>query len=350
MTSRLLLLADTTAPEALGTKLLAGAHRAGLEPDQIRVAYTSAAPAFSPSMATRRGKIFYRLADRRSWEWWGFQGQLLERIRAEHPALVVVTGILPLATRVFETVQRQGGQVMNYLTDDPWNPIHRRRLFLANLRHYDHIFSTKQALRGRLEAAGAPSTSWLPFAYDPALHQPPPQNPADPERFGVDVAFVGTGAHERLPWLSAMAEAPGLRCRLYGNSWEGLPTPGWERHGAVTGADYARAITHARVVLGLLRQANGDLSTDRSYEIGAIGGCGLYADTPEHRALLPDYPDVGFFSTPEQMRHHAARLLADPVLQNTLRHLGARALRRPEHTYGERLRQIMAWRNAGETP
>jgi spore maturation protein CgeB len=350
MSVRLLLIADTTAPEALGSKLLAGSRRAGLDPDQIRVAYTSAAPAFSPSMATRCGKVFYRLADRRSWEWWGFQRELRRRLRAEPPGLVVVTGILPLAPGVFETVRRQGGQVVNYLTDDPWNPIHRRRHFLANLRRYDHIFSTKQALRRRLERAGARSTSWLPFAYDPALHRPPPLTPGDPERFGVDVAFVGTGARERLPWLAAMADPPGLRCRLYGNSWEGLATPGWERHGAVRGDDYARAISHARLVLGLLRQANGDLSTDRSYEIGAIGGCGLYADTPEHRALLPDYPAVGFFSTPEQMRQHAERILADPALQASLRERGARALRRPEHTYGERLRQILAWQDAGARP
>jgi hypothetical protein len=350
MTIRLFLIADTTTREALGSKLLAGAERAGLALDQVRVAYTSAAPAFSPSMAKRRGKIFYRLADRRSWEWWGFQRQLLERIQIDKPRLVLVTGILPLAPAVFATVRRQGGQVVNYLTDDPWNPIHRRRLFVANLRHYDHVFSTKQALRARLEQAGAPSTSWLPFAYDPSLHRPPPPDPADAGRFAVDVAFVGTGARERIPWLEAMANPPGPSCRLYGNSWEGIPTAGWERRGAVTGPDYARAITHARLVLGLLRQANGDLSTDRSYEIGAIGGCGLYMDTPEHRALLAEYPDVGFFSTPAQMRLHADHILADPQLQDRLRQLGARALRRPEHTYGERLRQILAWRDASDQP
>jgi hypothetical protein len=347
MTVRLLLIADTTSPEALGSKLLAGASRAGLTADHIRVAYTSASPVFSPSMATRRGKVFYRLAQRRSWEWWGFQRRLLQRIPTDQPRLVLVTGILPLAPAVFEAVRRHGGKVVNYLTDDPWNPIHRRRPFLANLPLYDHIFSTKQALRQRLKEAGAASTSWLPFAYDPALHRPPPLDPGDRERFAVDVAFVGTGAQERIPWLAAMVDPPGPRCRLYGNSWDGLTPPGWERQGAVTGDNYAKAITHARLVLGLLRQANGDLSTDRSYEIGAIGGCGLYADTPEHRALLPAYPAVGFFSTPAQMRTHADRILADPALQSTLRDLGARALRRPEHTYGERLRQILAWQDNG---
>ena len=346
MGTRLLLLADTTTPEALGSKFLAGAAAAGLTNRELAVAYTSAVPSFSPSMARLRGKVFFRLADRRSWEWWGFQRHLLARIEALQPRLVLVTGILPLAPSVFDAVHRQGGRIVNYLTDDPWNPIHRRRSFLANLPHYDHIFSTKQALRRRLEAAGAPSTSWLSFAYDPSLHAPPAADPGDAERYAVDVAFVGTGATERLPWLAALADLPGLRRRIYGNSWKGLRSPGWEQHGAVTGEAYARAITHAQLVLGLLRQANGDLSTDRSYEIGAIGGCGLYKDSEEHRALLPDYPDVGFFNTPAQLREHALTILADPSLQAQLRQLGAAALRRPEHTYGARLRTILEWEPA----
>ena len=184
----------------------------------------------------------------------------------------------------------------------------------------------------------------------PVLHQPPPADPGDGERFGVDVAFVGTGAPERQPWLAALADCPGLRRRLYGNSWAGIATPGWERQGAVGGGDYARAIHHARLVLGLLRDANGDLSTDRSYEIGAIGGCGLYRDTWEHRALLPGYPEVGFFSTPAQLREHALAILGDPALQAQLRELGATALRRPEHTYGERLRQMLAWQTGDGGP
>jgi len=346
MSTRLLMLADTATPEALGSKFLAGAGAAGLANGELAVAYTSAVPSFSPSMARLRGKIFYRLADRRSWEWWGFQRHLLMRIEALQPRLVLVTGILPLAPSVFEAVHRQGGRIVNYLTDDPWNPIHRRRCFLANLRRYDHIFSTKKALRQQLDAAGARSTSWLPFAYDPSQHTPPATDPSDAEHYAVDVAFIGTGAPERLAWLAALADLPGLRRRIYGNSWKGLRTPGWEQHGAVTGESYSRAIHGAKVVLGLLRQANGDLSTDRSYEIGAIGGCGLYKDSEEHRALLPDYPDVGFFNTPDQLREHALAILADPSLQAQLRQLGSAALRRPEHTYAARLRTILEWERA----
>jgi hypothetical protein len=336
----LLLLADTSVPEALGSKFLRGAAAAGLDNQtDLQVAYSSPAPTFSPSMSNWPGRVFYRLADRRSWEWWGFQRRLITTIRNEHPQLVLVTGILPLQARVFEAIHQCGGRIVNYLTDDPWNPIHRRRCFLHNLAQYDHIFSTKQALRQRLQGAGTPSTSWLPFAYDPVLHQPPNQ----PLKPSVDVVFVGTGARERLPWLQALADLPGLNRRIHGNSWTGLATPGWQRCNAITGDDYNQAISSARVVLGLLRQANGDLSTDRSYEIGAIGGCGLYQDSPEHRALLPGYPEAGFFSNPQELRQRVNTILNDPALQLELRQRGTLAVRQPRHTYAARLRAILSW-------
>jgi glycosyltransferase involved in cell wall biosynthesis len=284
--------------------------------------------------------LFYRLVDRRSWEWWGFQRQLKEKIRIMQPRLVLVTGILPCQTSIFKMIKGGGGQIANYLTDDPWNPIHRRRSFLRSLQHYDHIFCTKQALCRRLEKAGTPSTSWLPFAYDPALHHPPLEKSS---KQAADVLFVGTGAAERLPWLGALEDLPGAKRRIHGNNWRGLHTRGWDLQPAVTGEAYCEEIHSAGIVLGLLRQANKDLSTDRSYEIGAIGGCGLYQDSSEHRALLPQYPDEGFFSTPAQLRERVQHLLENPELRQRLRELGSQAIRRPEHTYAARLQTMLKW-------
>jgi spore maturation protein CgeB len=245
--------------------------------------------------------------------------------------------VLPLDKEIFVTVKSQGGRIVNYLTDDPWNPIHRRRNFIANLPEYHHIFSTKKALQSQLRRAGTPSTSWLPFAYDPELHHPVHSEAT------ADVVFIGTGARERLPWLNAVAKLPGVQRRIYGNSWHGITTPGWEQQPAVTGAKYCQTINGAKVVLGLLRAANGDQSTDRSYEIGAIGGCGLYQDTDEHRKLLPDYPDEGFFKDPTQLTQRVRNVIGSTTLQQNLRCIGSQAIRKPEHTYAARLQTIIRW-------
>jgi spore maturation protein CgeB len=336
----LLLIGDTNDPGALGSKFLRAAPAAGLDPaTDLKFAYSSPAISYSPSMKGFAGRLFYRLADRRSWEWWGFQHILMKVIDDYQPKLVVVTGILPLQINIFKMLHHNGVKIVNYLTDDPWNPIHRRRCFLKNIAHYNHIFSTKAALCTRLKAAGVKSCSWLPFAFDPYLHKPPTR----PQKLDLDVVFIGTGALERLPWLNALAELPGLKLCIYGNNWSGIATPGWLVREAVNGDDYCQIIHGSRIVLGLVRRTNGDLSTDRSYEIGAIGGCGLYQDTSEHRALIPDYPEDGFFSNPQQLKERVQLILSDNHLQHELRLIAAKALQKSKHTYSERLRSIISW-------
>ena len=96
-------------------------------------------------------------------------------------------------------------------------------------------------------------------------------------------------------------------------------------------------------MLGLLREANGDQSTDRSYEIGAIGGCGLYQDTNEHRELLRDYPDQGFFRNPTELAIRIKEVLGNTALQQRLRTVGEKAIRKPENTYAARLQSILRW-------
>lgn len=335
---QILLIGDTSLPEALGTKLERGAKQLGISDKfKISASYHSPALNYSPSMRTKRGKIFYRLADKRSLEWWSYQKMLLAKIKQLNPDLILVTGILPLSTEIFLTIKRQGGCVVNYLTDDPWNRIHRRQSFIENLPYYDHIFSTKQTLKARLKKAGVNSTSWLPFAYDPELH-----HPVEVET-GADVVFVGTGDQERLPWLKSVSKIPGLKRQIHGNSWERLKTPGWEQHPAVVGVDYCKAVNGAKVILGLVREANGDQSTDRSYEIGAIGGCGVYQDTHEHRQLLPNYPDEGFFKDPSELAFRVKEILTNIGLQRKLRKIGENAIRKRENTYAARLETILNW-------
>ena len=335
---QLLLIGDTSVPEALGSKLLKGATEAHSSQEwKVITSYTSPAPTYSPSMRRLSGKIFYRLADKRSWEWWNYQESLLNLVRQEKPDLILVTGILPLQARIFRFICSYGGKIVNYLTDDPWNPIHKRNKFISNLKDYDHIFSTKYGLQGRLKHAGCWSTSWLPFAYDPTLHHPVNAP------WGKEIVFIGTGARERLPWLEALSELSDTKKTIYGNSWESLNPAGWEKKPAVKGRAYCQTIMQARIVLGLVRKANGDQSTDRSYEIGAIGGCGLYQDTTEHRKLLKGYPEAGFFSDHNDLRRKVVHLLEQPTLQKQLRDIGQAELQKREHTYAARLNTILEW-------
>ena len=338
--NKLLLLGDTSISEALGSKLLRGLKSSVLsEIWEVELIYNSPAVVFSPSMRTICGKIFYRLADKRSREWWLFRKKLEKKIKHYKPDLVLVTGILPLQKKIFKLIHEQNGLIANYMTDNPWNPIHKRKLFLKNIKMYDHIFSTKKKMQEKLLKAGAVSTSWLPFAYDPFLHYPVRTD------YNSDVVFIGTGAKERLRWLKPISKIENIRKQIYGNNWEKISTPGWEQKPACTGENYCNAIASSRVVLGLLRAGNEDESTDRSFEIGAIGGCGLYQDTCEHRELLNHYPDEGFFKDPNDLKKKVESILANDSLQLELREIGKKLMKQQKNTYSARIETILDWAN-----
>lgn len=335
----ILLIADESVPEALGSKLTRGAESLGLRRDiDFQTAYTSPSTSHSKSMKHIYGKIYYRINDKRSWEWNSFQRKLIEEIKAKKPRLVIVTGILPMTNSVIDIIHYYGGYLVNYLTDDPWNSIHRRRSFLSNLNKYNHIFTTKKQIIGELGQAGVSSISWLPFAYDPVLHHKPIK-PCLEE--AADIHFIGTGAKERLDWLTPLSNITTLSKRVYGNNWENINPKGWEKRLAVTGEQYCNAIHDCKIVLGLLRRANRDDSTDRSYEIGAIGGCGIYEDTEEHRKLLNGYPDIGFFKTPSELQRKVKMIVANKELQQQLKSLGRAAVMKEENTYKARLKTII---------
>ena len=337
----LLLIAETETEESIGGKFLRAAKSSEIRRSwRTRCCYTSPATHHSPSMNKLTGKLFYRIADKRSWEWWEFQQKLEQEIRLTKPSLILVTGILPLRQQVFKAARECGSYFSNYLTDDPWNRIHKRRSFIINLPEYDHIFSTKEELREKLRNHGAKSTSWLPFAYEPEFHKPPEFN-TKIYRETPDILFIGTGAHERLQWLNALSEIPNVSRHIHGNGWKGVKPKNWEIKPSATGEQYCKVLYNAKITLGILRQANRDLSTMRSYEIGAIGACGLYQDTTEHRTLLPDYPEEGFFKTPAQLRGRVISLLNDPELRNQLREQAMESIRQPQNTYLERLKSII---------
>ena len=58
-----------------------------------------------------------------------FNGLLLQQIEELEPDLVLVTGILPLSIEIFKSDKKHGGLIVNYQTDDPWNPIHKAPKF-----------------------------------------------------------------------------------------------------------------------------------------------------------------------------------------------------------------------------
>lgn len=329
-----LLIVGNPDPVHVGAHLLAAARELGLAAElcDVRRAYAAPRPVV---------KLNWWLRGRRPPRLRQFSQEVAEACRRFRPAVMVATGLAPLDQLALHEIGRLGVARLNYLTDDPWNPAHRAGWFLQALPTYDQVFSPRRSNLDDLRQAGCRRSSYLPFAYAPALHFPEPVGREDEERLGSDVLFVGGADTDRVPYLAALVRR-GLRVALYGGYWERYPETRPCARGHADPATLRKAAAAAKVALCLVRRANRDGHVMRSFETAAVGACMLAEDTPEHRAIFgEDAEAVRYFRDIEGVVGTAESLVADPAERRRLAGAVRDRVRGGANTYADRLAAML---------
>ena len=147
-----------------------------------------------------------------------FGEHLVSRAKELRPRWVLAVGIAPLNVRTVRALRAQGIRVLNFLTDDPWNPAQHAPWALRALREMDCVISPRRGNMADLQRLGCRQVRYVPFGYDlrHAFREAP-----DPA-LASDVLFVGGADADRAPWIAALFEA-GLNVGLYGDYWDRFP-------------------------------------------------------------------------------------------------------------------------------
>ena len=289
---------------------------------------------------------------RRRLDWWArghrparlreFSDAVVEAVERVKPDVVLTTGIAPVDREALAAIGRIGAARVNFLTDDPWNPHHRAAWFMTALPHYDHVLSPRHANLEDLAALGGPAVGYLPFAYAPEVHFPElPATEAERLAYDADVMFAGGADPDRQKMLLAFARA-GRRVALYGGYWDRNSATRPFARGMLDASGLRRATGAARLCLCLVRRANRDGHSMRTFEVPAMGGCVLAEDTDDHRALFGVEGEcVVYFRTAEEGVEQARRLLADQQARARLASASHRVITTGAHTYADRLSSIL---------
>jgi spore maturation protein CgeB len=259
------------------------------------------------------------------------------------PRWLLSTGMAPIDPPTLATIGRLGVQRLNYLTDDPWNPVLRAEWFLDGLGQYDHVFSPRRANLDDLKRHGCAAVSYLPFGYDPELcfRQEPP-TVLEWARYRTELAFIGGADRDRVPYLDAAIRA-GVEVSLYGGYWNRFPETSGHARGHADVATVRKVTSAAKVSLCLVRRANRDGHVMRSLEIPAMGGCMLVEDTEEHRTLFgPHGHAAAYFRTIPDMLEQLRWLLSAADERQRLATCAQRCISEGQHTYEDRLRVMLA--------
>jgi hypothetical protein len=255
------------------------------------------------------------------------------------PKIVLTTGLAPLSGGVLNSIRNMGACCVNYLTDDPWNPDHRANWFFKALASYDCVLTPRRANIPDLERY-CPQVKYLPFGYDPLLFFPEPLTDAERDLLSSDIMFAGGADPERVAWISSLAKH-GFNIRLHGDYWERYPQTRNLGKGPADIALLRKIIAASRVALCLVRRANRDGHSMRTYEVPAVGACMLVEKTDDHSALFgPDGSNVTYFSTADEMVEKLKWLLGNAAERERLAARVHQLIARGHHTYRDRLAQM----------
>ena len=337
MKNRLLIIGNTSANYHVGAMFLRAAKELDLD---VKVCDTNL-ESYAPSMSSILGKVFFKIAGKRPIESWTFNRKVVSIIYEFCPQLIIVTGIFPLQNKVFEASRAAGSKTVNFLTDSPWSKQNKNKAFMSNLPSYDIIFSTKSSLVSNLEKINCNKVRFLPFAFDPFLHYE--ISHLEDDLNYSDACLIGAADKDRCEFVKSFIQKFKSQFSLYGSFWDTDRYLKRYHRGIVLENDYCKVVGGSKINIGLVRRANSDGHSMRTYEIPACGGVGIYEDTSEHREIFSGYPEYGFFTSPKDLADKCNWLIEHPVELEQMRQLGIRLVVSENNTYKARLKKILEY-------
>ena len=276
------------------------------------------------------------------------QQNLRSAARSFNPDVIIILKGLHISRECVAELRQGGAWVILINHDDffsrnpnTWSMTQRQALPV-----YDYIFTTREVNVKELVPFNR-HVGFLMFAYEPLIHRPVSIGAEEREKWDADVVFVGGWERERASFIEAlMSEVPGTYA-IHGDRWKKVgrlsPIRNAVRSSGVFVDDMAKAIGGAKIALGFLRKENRDEYTQRTFEIPACGGVLVAERTGRHRSLYRESVEAEFFDPghPSELCTVVRKLLNNPEHREMMRCSGRAALLRQNHTYQDRIVQIM---------
>lgn len=289
-------------------------------------------------------KAAYRILGRRPLTYWAFNRALMAQTLRFKPDLILIVKGAYVSPRALQKIKEKSNAVLiNYATDDPFNPKMNTPALVRSIPLYDLYVSTKRAIMQDIQRAGCPNVAYVPFAYKPSVHFPEkPQTDDERHRFASDIVFIGGCDADRAPLFRTFIEAlPEVRLALYGGRWKWHRGFGAHYRGVVTGRDFRMALGGAKIALNIVRRSNRDGHVMRSFEVPACGAFMLAERTDEHLELFEENKDAAYFSSPEELVEKSSYYLRHDSERERIAANGHKTVTNGKHTYKERLARIL---------
>lgn len=290
-------------------------------------------------------KIAFHALGRRPLTYWAFNRKIISQARQFSPHIIIAAKGAYTSPQTLQKIKViSGATLINYATDDPFNPVNSTADLVNSIPLYDVYVSTKRAIINDLRLAGSRNVVYVPFGYDPTQHFPEtPTSVDESSRFTSDVAFVGTADGDRYPIMRKLSKEFGEGFALYGGLWNRDLTMRANHRGMVLGREYRLALGTTKIALGLVRHANRDTITMRSFEIPACGTFMLAERTKEHLEVFDEDKHAAFFGSDEELLDKVSFYLRHDTERQRIAVAGYQRIITGNHTYKDRVQTILRY-------
>lgn len=260
-----------------------------------------------------------------------------------YDAVFVDKGVWVWHDTLKQLKEAAGWGIALHYTPDAQFLENRSRHFFRALPDYDLAITTKPFEVAEYQKAGARKTLLIHQGFGKRL-APVPEAEV-PEHLRSEVVFIGHCQPAYAKLLEKVAArvpltiwGPGWTAYAKRNDWAKPVVQGE----GVYGPDYARALSGAKIAIGLLSRRIPETTTTRSFEIPACGTLLLAERTADHETLFADGCEAVFFDSAEDCTSKAAYYLAHAIEREAIASAGMNRCR-ANYEIEDQFRQVIAW-------
>lgn len=246
------------------------------------------------------------------------EGRIFRSVSAVTPGLIWINQGEFLGPRLIRRLGSLGVPLVNYANDNPFSSENWRRFahYRAALPYYDLAVVVFADIVKPAERAGARRVIRKFISADEVAHRPRSLTAEQVKRYSSEVAFVGTWMPVQRGPLVVELIRRGIPVSIWGNRWEKAPEwtlirSNWRGPGVYTDDGYAAIIQSAKICLGLVNKTSGNLHTDRSIQIPALGMLLCAERTSEHLMMYEEGKEAVFWDDAVECATLCQSLLTD---------------------------------------
>lgn len=267
-----------------------------------------------------------------------------EAARGGYDIVIVDKGlwIWPDTLAALKASARQG--IAIHFTPDAQFLENRSRHFFRGLPLYDLAVTSKPFEVEAYNSAGVRELKLIHQGYGGRLRPVPTAE--IPDHLRSEVCFIGHCQPHYARVLEYLAASVPLT--IWGPNWTAYARDhAWARQvvrgEGFFGEDYVRALSGAKIAIGLLSKRIPETTTTRSFEIPACGTMLLAERTGDHQALFEEGWEAEFFDSPEECVEKASRYLADATSREAVAAAGLMRSRASGYSTAEQFGTILDW-------